>query len=266
MSIRTTSNPSPSAISSQASESGPTPSAAPDGLTIDLFGPALAPVSRSPRQAISMAQRMAGTYGLRGSDSSASARLASCLANRLRANLASRGSTMYRLTWKAVHTPLRRPICALRASALPTFASGSTGWPTPQARDGKGAMSTGSELSHNSRPLNEIARLAGWPTPLAQDSEASGGEGSIAAGKRGLTLTAITKRMELARRRASGILSTGSCAGMADGDLLNPSLPRWLLGLPRAWDDCAPTGTRSSPHSLKPSSSRASTRSKNSNT
>jgi len=39
------------------------------------------------------------------------------------------------------------------------------GWPTPQARDWKGANEAGNDLTHNARPLNEVARLAGWNTP-----------------------------------------------------------------------------------------------------
>lgn len=40
-------------------------------------------------------------------------------------------------------------------------------WPTPLARDHKGASLPGNELTHNARPLNEAVRLTGWPTPSA---------------------------------------------------------------------------------------------------
>lgn len=52
----------------------------------------------------------------------------------------------------------------------PHTATGSIGWPTPQARDYKGANSAGNELERNSRPLNEVARLAGWPTCTTMDA------------------------------------------------------------------------------------------------
>lgn len=114
-------------------------------------------------------------------------------------------------------------------------------WPTAAARDWKGA--TDERWGSNARPLNEVAALAHWPTPLLQDSESSGGEGALARGTRGHTLTSITKD---ARPLDSGAMPTGLAAETGKRGQLNPAHSRWLMGFPAAWDDCAPTGTRSS--------------------
>lgn len=164
-------DPTPSAISSPGSASGRMPFAVPDGLTIDLFGRVPVRANLSPRQAKALRLMTSGTSGQPGTGSSASAALQSSLANRLQARTQSLGSILFKLTWKPWPLPSQRALSRLRASVLRTSVTGPTSWPTPQARDFKGANAAGNELDHNSRPLNEVAVLAGWRTPNTVDSK-----------------------------------------------------------------------------------------------
>ena len=84
------------------------------------------------------------------------------------------GSTLYSATWKAQVTPAQRLLFRVRASVRRTSETGCIGWPTPAARDWKGANVAGNELTYNARPLNEVARLSGWPTCTATDATKQG--------------------------------------------------------------------------------------------
>lgn len=159
----------PSAISSPALASGPTPSDEPDGQTARPYGQDHALASLSARQAKEQDLLTSGTSGRTSTISSNSASLQSSLESRLRAKTALLGSTLYKLTWKQRATPSGRLIPALRASVRPTSGNGFTGLeneasarPTPAARDWKGK--THERWGTNARPLNEVAGLAGWPT------------------------------------------------------------------------------------------------------
>lgn len=174
-----------STTSSPASESGPTPSAKPDGPTTGLCGPEAAPASLSPRQAKAAGLLTSGTSGPPGIGSSASIALISSLENRLRARTAGLGSTLFRLTWKTWITPAGRSIPALRASVLRTSDSASTGWPTTsvnRVRDeetmAKCLAFRKRNANQNSVPLylGEVALLAqgSWPTPCQQDGPKGG--------------------------------------------------------------------------------------------
>jgi hypothetical protein len=259
----------PSATSLQASASGHMPCASPDGRMIDPSGQDLARASLSARQAKAQGLLTSGTSGPRSTTSSMSAALRLFLASKLRAKLALSGSTLYKLTWKDRVTPAQRSISALLASALHTKGSGSfsleRGSRTPiSQRMGKpsaaiagGLFSTDAlattgkcsatiaESGHTPSITNcptmdaNGAGVVPWATPSANEDAAGSLRGNM---------------QEMLSHQVRGWIAESSELSEANYASLRVLMARWLMGLPVAWDACAPTATPSSRKSRKPSS------------
>ena len=136
-------------------------------------------------------------------------------------------------------------------------AARMSGWATPVATEIRNTLENYSRMKAN---MTSGARTAithpsiqalttGWPTPLKDSFRSRGGKRK---GEMGLDQLARTlPSAGPARLLATGLLLTGSAAGMRAGGRLNPAHCRWLMGYPGAWDDCAPTETASSRKSRK---------------
>ena len=131
------------------------------------------------------------------------------------------------------------------------------GWPTPIRQDSASSGVAGypkTATHHSGTTLTDAGRLAGWPTPQVMDT-LNVIRDPLRGDKRGggSNLREWVTLVGPARLTASGEMLTGSSAGMESGGQLNPAHSRWLMGLPPAWDDCAPTAMPSSRKSRKTS-------------
>jgi hypothetical protein len=213
-----------SVISSQASPDGVSPSDLQDGLTIDLFGQALAPASPSAQPEKAKHQAMNATSGPTGSSLSGLADRQSSLANRLKRQLDGAGSTLFTLTWKQKATPLGRPYYQLAASARRISDNDCGSWPTPRTTDGHGSK----EHGNGGQALHTTAS---WATPTSRDH------------KDGASTLENTPVNALLGRQ---VLLSGFPAQTESKGQLNPAFSLWLMGYPPEWLSCAPQATRSS--------------------
>lgn len=232
----------PSATFSPALASGPMPCDKQDGPMTVRSGPDHALASLSARQAKEMGLLTSGTYGPRGSTSSASADLQSSLVNRLKQQLTTSGSTLFKMTWREKVTPSGRLVFLLRASGHRTSGNDCGSWPTPLVNDTSG--STHCYSGKNPDGTHKIAlklpgavQLAPWPTPncpMKHDSDHSAFRWNP------------NKKQDDPVTLILGRTQSLSDVPMEKRGQLNPRFSLWLMGYPTGWASCGEQVTLSS--------------------
>jgi hypothetical protein len=152
------------------------------------------------------------------------------------------------------------------------------GWPSPTASDGSGGRTTQTK-GGGSKYLDREVKLAQWTTPTASEANAPGDRA------RGIDLRTQAQLTgwptPTSKEKAGGEYSdprkayeramgphandlrdfaqlanpalTSSTAQTANGGRLRSGHSRWLMRIPIAWENCAPTETPSTLRKRKPS-------------
>jgi hypothetical protein len=136
---------------------------------------------------------------------------------------------------KEIHGTKHGCACLARSADL-------AAWPSPTASDGSGGRTTQTK-GGGSKYLDREVRLAGWGTPLSGtplSTHCYGPNKSIQLKLAGEALLANPE-------------SISSTAPTTAGGRLRSGHSRWLMRIPIAWENCAPTETPSMLRKRKPS-------------
>jgi len=267
--------------SSQVLADGPTHSNLQDGRKINPFGQAHVLASLLAQPEKDLPKPTNATSGPCSSILSASAALSLSLGSRLQTQLGTDGSMEYQQTWRVKTTPAGRQYWAHIPSKRRTKDKDCIGWPTPDTCAG----GTGpSQADRHTMRLQDAVQTMGWTTPNARDhKDAACPEALMRAmdsekGSANLprqvamisgwcspTVTDAARGVMPPRPQYTGIPLTQQVSGLTverlsvvtetDGAFhLNPHFPRWLMGFPPEWCDCAVTAMQSFPKSRRSSS------------
>ena len=147
-------------------------------------------------------------------------------------------------------------ILKLHLSAHSTDGNGSRFWPTPAARDSKGANSI-EHLTRESGNLNHLGQLANavrmWPTPRANSGTGKSNPPNRQGGTDLQTMVALYPTpttgagmcggtgnfQQLKMLKESGVITEEERRNMSQGNggQLNPTWVEWLMGFPLGWTD-----------------------------
>ncbi|MFA5920067.1 MAG: hypothetical protein WC856_02100 [Methylococcaceae bacterium] len=227
-----------SITSLQESGAGHTLSGLQDGQTLDLFVQQAYPVSHSVLPVQEKEKTTKDICYRTLSNWSDSASLTESLVSRLKEQLGTDGSMIYKQQWKQKVTPSGIAYWAHTAWVRSIKDSDCTGWHTPVVRDYRNSLGNGT----NCRDLPRQVWLVGWCTPMAQDHSRGG-----ALPRPQDTGIPLSQQAPL----AYGEKQNGSTAETISTGQLNPALSRWLMGFPEEWCEAAIIASRLMPTQRK---------------